>query len=57
MLRCFFCGYCVDACPEEVIIMSNNYDMAYFTREQSIVCQAKQAEELAARGPAKAARY
>ena len=36
-------GYCtifgcdVDACPEEAIIMSNNYDMAYFTREQSIV--------------------
>jgi NADH-quinone oxidoreductase subunit I len=37
MLRCIFCGYCVDACPEEAIIMSNNYDMAYFTREQSIV--------------------
>ena len=37
MLRCVFCGYCVDACPEEAIIMSNNYDMAYFTREQSVV--------------------
>ena len=37
MLRCIFCGYCVDACPEEAIIMSNNYDMAYFTREQSWV--------------------
>ena len=37
MLRCIFCGFCVDACPEEAIIMSNNYDMAYFTREQSIV--------------------
>jgi NADH-quinone oxidoreductase subunit I len=37
MLRCVFCGYCVDACPEEAIIMSNNYDMAYFNREQSIV--------------------
>jgi NADH-quinone oxidoreductase subunit I len=35
MLRCVFCGYCVDACPEEAIIMSNNYDLAYFTREQS----------------------
>ena len=33
---CVFCGYCVDACPEEAIIMSNNYDMAYFNREQSI---------------------
>lgn len=37
MLRCVFCGYCVDACPEEAIIMSNNYDMAYFNRGQSIV--------------------
>lgn len=36
MLRCVFCGYCVDACPEEAIIMSRNYDMAYFNREQSI---------------------
>ena len=37
MLRCVFCGYCVDACPEEAIIMSNNYDMAYFDRAQSVV--------------------
>jgi NADH-quinone oxidoreductase subunit I len=36
MLRCVFCGYCVDACPEEAIIMSNNYDMAYFNRDQTI---------------------
>jgi NADH-quinone oxidoreductase subunit I len=40
MLRCVFCGYCVDACPEEAIIMSKNYDMAYFTREQSVVGKA-----------------
>ena len=37
LLRCVFCGYCVDACPEEAIIMSNNYDMAFFQRGQSIV--------------------
>jgi len=37
MLRCVFCGYCVDACPEEAIIMSNNYDMAFYERSQSIV--------------------
>lgn len=37
MLRCVFCGYCVDACPEEAIIMSNNYDMAYFHRDQTVV--------------------
>ncbi|HKI85228.1 MAG TPA: NADH-quinone oxidoreductase subunit I [Thermoanaerobaculia bacterium] len=36
MLRCVFCGYCVDACPEEAIIMSNNYDMAFFNRSQTV---------------------
>jgi len=41
MLRCVFCGYCVDACPEEAIIMSNNYDMAYFNRDQTIVGKAE----------------
>src|SRR4029079_13506462 len=40
MLRCVFCGFCVDACPEEAIIMSRNTDMAYFNREQSIVGKA-----------------
>jgi NADH-quinone oxidoreductase chain I len=40
MLRCVFCGYCVDACPEDAIIMSRNYDMAYFSREQSVVGKA-----------------
>jgi NADH-quinone oxidoreductase subunit I len=40
MLRCIFCGFCVDACPEDAIIMSRNYDMAYFTREQSIAGKA-----------------
>ncbi|MCZ7651082.1 MAG: NADH-quinone oxidoreductase subunit I [Thermoanaerobaculia bacterium] len=40
MLRCVFCGYCVDACPEEAIIMSNNYDMAFYSRERSIVGKA-----------------
>jgi len=30
----------VDACPEEAIIMSNNYDMAYFNRDQTVVGKA-----------------
>ncbi len=37
LLRCVFCGFCVDACPEEAIIMSNNYDMAFYSRSQSVV--------------------
>jgi NADH-quinone oxidoreductase subunit I len=40
LLRCVFCGYCVDACPEEAIIMSNNYDMAFYSRAQSVVGKA-----------------
>ncbi len=40
MLRCVFCGYCVDACPEDAIIMSNNYDMAFYNRDQSVVGKA-----------------
>jgi len=40
LLRCVFCGYCVDACPEEAIIMSNNYDMAFYSRSQSVVGKA-----------------
>ena len=36
MLRCVFCGYCVDACPEEAIIMSKEYDLAIVSREESI---------------------
>ncbi len=36
MLRCVFCGFCVDACPEEAIIMTSNYDMAFFTREDAV---------------------
>ena len=36
MLRCVFCGYCVDACPEEAITMSKEYDLATETREESI---------------------
>jgi NADH-quinone oxidoreductase subunit I len=36
MLRCVFCGYCVDACPEEAIIMSKEYDLAIEHRKESI---------------------
>lgn len=36
MLRCVMCGLCVDACPEEAIVMSKEYEMAAFTREDTI---------------------
>ncbi len=37
LLRCVMCGLCVDACPEEAIIMSKDYEMAAFTREDTVI--------------------
>lgn len=31
MLRCVFCGYCVDACPEEAIIMSDEIECSFYS--------------------------
>jgi len=29
MLRCIFCGYCEEVCPEEAIIMSKDYELSF----------------------------
>jgi NADH-quinone oxidoreductase subunit I len=36
MLRCIFCGYCEEACPTGAIILSNEYELSAFTREELI---------------------
>ena len=36
MMRCVFCGFCVDACPKDAIWMTRNYEMAFFTREDAV---------------------
>jgi NADH-quinone oxidoreductase subunit I len=36
MLRCVMCGLCVDACPEEAIVMTGDYEMAAFTRSETV---------------------
>jgi ferredoxin len=36
MLRCVFCGFCVDACPKDALWMTRNYEQAFFTREEAI---------------------
>jgi ferredoxin len=36
MLRCVFCGFCVDACPKDAIWMTRDYEMAFFSREEAI---------------------
>ncbi len=36
MLRCIFCGYCEDACPTEAIVLGDNYELSFTSRESSI---------------------
>ena len=34
LLRCIFCGMCVEACPKDAISMSTDYELSNETREQ-----------------------
>ncbi len=36
MLRCIFCGFCEDACPTEAIVLSDNYELSFTDRHDSI---------------------
>ena len=36
MLRCIYCGFCEDVCPEEAIVMSNEYDFNFLSRKDAI---------------------
>lgn len=36
MLRCIYCGYCEEACPTGAIILSNEYELSAYTREELI---------------------
>ncbi len=35
-LRCIFCGYCEEVCPEEAIFMSKEYEICGETREELV---------------------
>jgi NADH-quinone oxidoreductase subunit I len=35
MLRCIYCGYCEEVCPEEAIVMSKEYDLTFQDREEA----------------------
>lgn len=37
LLRCVYCGFCVDACPCNVVYMTRDDETATFTREEGIV--------------------
>lgn len=36
MIRCIFCGFCEEVCPEEAIVMSKDYELAFFNRKDAI---------------------
>jgi NADH-quinone oxidoreductase subunit I len=36
MLRCIFCGFCEEACPEEAIVMSKDFELTFFSQEEAI---------------------
>ena len=36
MLRCIFCGYCEEVCPEEAIVMSKDYELVFEHPEDAI---------------------
>ena len=36
MLRCIYCGYCEEVCPEEAIVMSKEYDLTFQDRNEAI---------------------
>jgi NADH-quinone oxidoreductase subunit I len=35
-LRCILCGLCIEACPTRALTMTNEYDLADYTRESLI---------------------
>ena len=36
MLRCIYCGFCEEVCPEEAIVMSKEYDLTFQSRAEAI---------------------
>ncbi|MFM8426372.1 MAG: NADH-quinone oxidoreductase subunit NuoI, partial [Chloroflexota bacterium] len=36
MLRCIYCGFCEDACPTEAIVLGDNYELSFTSRQDAI---------------------
>ena len=36
MLRCIFCGYCVEACPVDALKMTEEFELANYRREDFV---------------------
>ena len=35
LLRCVFCGFCIDACPVSAIIMTPEFELACYSRKDA----------------------
>ncbi|HEV8538019.1 MAG TPA: 4Fe-4S binding protein [Bacteroidota bacterium] len=36
MLRCIFCGFCEEVCPEEAIVMSQDYELTFTSQDDAV---------------------
>lgn len=45
MLRCIYCGYCEEACPTGAIILSSEFELAAYSREELIFDKEKLTEK------------
>ena len=41
MLRCIFCGYCQEVCPEEAIFLMKDYSLTGTSRDEMIYDKEK----------------
>ena len=41
MLRCIYCGYCQEVCPEEAIWLQNVYSLSGYKRDEMVHDKAK----------------
>jgi NADH-quinone oxidoreductase subunit I len=41
MLRCIFCGFCQEVCPEEAIFLQKDYSLTGLTRAEMIYDKEK----------------
>ena len=41
MLRCIYCGYCEEVCPEEAIFLKNDYSLTGESRAELIYNKEK----------------
>jgi NADH-quinone oxidoreductase subunit I len=45
MLRCIFCGYCVEACPVDAIKMTGEFELANYNRSDFVYSKERLLEK------------